>query len=140
MPYFAPLYSLRTLKAKAILQANPRYRNSAEADCVKNVPQVPALEVDVQWNDFWEVLGWCCYWIFLLRDGCYGYAGYRRCVDPLQDFCESFHRIGEYSGCTCPHLPLSICNPPALRKEDANRAILAARMAFSSFEILSRVR
>lgn len=42
-------------------------------------------------------------------------------------------RIGEYSGYTSAHLPISMDRPPCPKNPEAIRAILAARMAFSSF-------
>ena len=43
----------------------------------------------------------------------------------------------DYTSC---HLPTSICRAPEFKKEDANLAILAARMAFSSLYTLSRLK
>lgn len=46
----------------------------------------------------------------------------------------------EHNGYTCFHLPGLNWRPDAPKKEDAIFAILAARMAFSSLEIRSRLR
>lgn len=48
-------------------------------------------------------------------------------------FCETIRLPGEYIGYTNDHLPVRSCRPPEFKKEDANRAIFAARIAFSSF-------
>lgn len=46
----------------------------------------------------------------------------------------------EHNGYTCFHLPGLNLKPDEPRKDDAIFAILAARIAFSSFDIRSRLR
>ena len=52
---------------------------------------------------------------------------------PASDCDGKCRRTEECNGCTYCHLPVSSCNPPAFRKEDAKRAIFAARIARSNF-------
>ena len=59
---------------------------------------------------------------------------------PAFGFACRIRRTGERNGCTFGHLPTSSCNPPEFRKLEAKRAILAARIARSSFPILLRLK
>ena len=54
-------------------------------------------------------------------------------------FCMS-RPVVEHNGYTCFHLPGLNLKPDEPRKDDAIFAILAARIAFSSFDIRSRLR
>lgn len=53
---------------------------------------------------------------------------------------ETAVRLGDISVIHSVHLPVSIESAPLPRKSEARPAILAARMAFSSFAIRSRLR
>ena len=57
--------------------------------------------------------------------------------DRLPGTAENCRRTGVHTGYTFRHLPLRSCNPPAFKNPEANLAIFAARIARSSFRILS---
>ena len=52
--------------------------------------------------------------------------------DPASGFCGKYRPAGEYSDCTCSHLPPGLCPSPR-RNTEASPAILDARIARSSF-------
>ena len=52
--------------------------------------------------------------------------------DPASGFCGKYRPAGEYSDCTCSHLPPGLCPSPR-RSTEASPAILDARIARSSF-------
>lgn len=61
-------------------------------------------------------------------------------ADPACGFFGMSHRVEGYIVYTCNHLPMLSCRPVLDKKEDANVASFAARIAFSSFPIRSRLR
>ena len=56
---------------------------------------------------------------------------------PVWGSCGGNRPAGEYTDCTCHHLPMGNCRPELLRNREAIPASFAARMAFSSFAIRS---
>lgn len=65
--------------------------------------------------------------------------GFQVVLDPGPGSSDNFHRIGGCIGYTYNHLPVKSCSPPLPKKEEASRAIFAARMAFSSLVTLLRL-
>lgn len=61
-------------------------------------------------------------------------------VAPGPCFCGEIRPVVECSGYTCCHLPDGKCMPDWFKRTDAMLAIFAARMAFSSLVIRSRLR
>lgn len=61
-------------------------------------------------------------------------------ADPAHTAADKYRQVGGCIGYTWLDLPVSSCRPPLPKKDDARRAILAARMAFSSFCTLAALR
>lgn len=68
------------------------------------------------------------------------YAAIAVCEAPASCFFCMSRPAVEHNGYTCFHLPELNWKPDAPRKDDAMFAILAARIAFSSLEIRSRLK
>ena len=149
--YSDPPDCRRTSEAAAVSRANPRYRNSLEEAAAESPSHCSFPGLVCCGKGVWAVV-----WGLLpgaaagegvveapdnsLRGAPEGALVAPVGVSPGSDFSARSHRAVGCSGYTWFHLPVRSCKPPELRKEEANFAILAARMAFSSFAIRSAAR